>query len=140
MVRFFFWSKIISNFQLKLVCIAGVGLGAMDSLIPFATLISTAQFLSRLLPERVVSDNPNVLFVLFNGESYDYIGSQRFVYDVKKGSFPSQSQGTHEIGMDNIEMMIDIGALDDLQRITVHHAREFKDVCASGLFVQRLSC
>lgn len=100
----------------------------MDSLISYATLISTAHFLAKLLPERVASDNPNVLFVIFNGESYDFIGSQRFVYDINKGYFPLRSQSTHEIGIDNIAMMIDIGSLDDLQRISVYHAKEFKGV------------
>lgn len=106
----------------------GLGPGAMDSLIPFATLLSTAHFLSKILPERVVSNNSNVLFVLFNGESYDFIGSQRFVYDLNKGYFPSKGQATHEIGIDNIAMMIDIGSLDDLQRISVYHAKEFQKV------------
>lgn len=101
----------------------------MDSLVSYATLIATAHLLSHLLPERVVSDNPNVLFVLFNGESYDYIGSQRFLYDMKRGSFPPRSQATHSIGLENIGLMIDIGALDDLQKISVYHAKEFKEVC-----------
>lgn len=100
----------------------------MDSLISFATLISTAQFLAQLLPERIVSDNPNVLFVLFNGESYDFIGSQRFVYDVKNGYFPSKAHVTHEIGMENIAMMIDIGALDELQKFSVYRAKDFNEV------------
>lgn len=100
----------------------------MDSLIPFATLVSTAQFLAQLLPERIVSDKPNVMFVLFNGESYDFIGSQRFVYDVQNGYFPSKSQSTHEIGMDNIAMMIDIGSLDELQKFSVYRAKEFDEV------------
>ena len=30
----------------------------------------------------------NVLFALLNGESFDYIGSSRMVYDMEKGSFP----------------------------------------------------
>ncbi|XP_037030857.1 nicastrin isoform X1 [Bradysia coprophila] len=105
----------------------GIGLGAMDSLISFATLISTAQFLAQLLPERIVSDKPNVLFVLFNGESYDFIGSQRFVYDVNNGHFPSKAHGTHEIGMENIAMMIDIGSLDELQKFSVYRAKEFDE-------------
>lgn len=110
--------------------LTGVGLGAMDSLISYATLITTAHLLSELLPERLESDKPNVLFVLFNGESYDFIGSQRLVYDIHKGYFPSRSHATHPIGFDNVDIMIDIGSLDDLQKISVYHAKEFKEVCA----------
>lgn len=101
----------------------------MDSLISYVTLISTAHLLAKLLPERVESDNHNVLFVLFNGESYDYIGSQRFVYDINRGYFPSKGHATNQIGLENIALMIDIGSLDDLQRVTVYHAKEFKEVC-----------
>lgn len=109
--------------------LSGIGLGAMDSLVSFATLISTAHLLAKLLPERPESDKPNVLFVLFNGESYDFIGSQRFVYDISGGDFPSKSHATHQIGLENIDIMIDIGSLDDLQKISVYQAKEFKEVC-----------
>ncbi|KAJ6637135.1 Nicastrin [Pseudolycoriella hygida] len=104
----------------------GIGAGAMDSLIPFATIVSTAHLLAKLLPEREASNNSNVLFVLFNGESYDFIGSQRFVYDINKGYFPSKIQATNQISFENIVMMIDIGLLDDLHRFTVFHVEEFK--------------
>lgn len=31
----------------------------------------------------------NVMFILFNGEAYDYIGSSRVVYDMLNGNFPN---------------------------------------------------
>lgn len=31
----------------------------------------------------------NVMFILFNGEAYDYIGSSRVVYDMLDGNFPN---------------------------------------------------
>lgn len=103
----------------------GVGSGAMDSFVSFATLISIAQILASLLPDKVSSDDPNVLFMIFNGESYDYIGSQRFVYDISKGNFPPEYHSTDPIGLDNIQMLIDLGTLDDLNNINVHHAQDF---------------
>lgn len=36
-----------------------------------------------------ISDKTNVLFIFFNGETYDYIGSQRLLYDMEKGEFPT---------------------------------------------------
>ncbi|XP_053670125.1 nicastrin [Anopheles nili] len=96
----------------------GWGLGAMDSVVPFSVLISVAHFLAQVLP----SNDRNVLFVFFNGESYDYIGSQRFVFDLQTGAFPSRSTQTKPISMDNIELMIDIGSLDDLTDLQVYHA------------------
>ncbi|XP_052866239.1 nicastrin [Anopheles cruzii] len=96
----------------------GRGQGAMDSVLPFTVLISVAHFLAKVLP----SSARNVLFVFFNGESYDYIGSQRFVYDLQTGAFPTRLTQTKSISMDNIELMIDIGTLDDLTNLEIYQA------------------
>lgn len=107
----------------------GLGSGAMDSLVSYVTLISTAHALAHVLTtDQVQLNGRNVLFILFNGESYDYIGSQRVVYDMKNGDFPPASQGTNPINMENIELLIDIGALDDLSRVTLYHASNFDEV------------
>ncbi|KAH8346677.1 hypothetical protein KR084_008052 [Drosophila pseudotakahashii] len=100
----------------------GVGLGAMDSLMGFAVFTQLAYLLRQLLPPQSSLPDPlrNVLFVTFNGESYDYIGSQRFVYDMEKLQFPSESTGTPPITFDNIELMLDIGTLDDIANIKLH--------------------
>lgn len=96
------------------------------SLISYATLISTAHTLAKLLPKHNnSSEQLNILFVLFNGESYDYIGSQRFIYDVNKRAFPAKSTQTNPISLDNIEFMIDIGLLDDPSNILIYHNKEF---------------
>lgn len=75
-----------------------------------------------LLPSRNTLTDPkrNVLFVAFNGESYDYIGSQRFVYDMENLAFPTRSTRTTPISFDNIEFMLDIGTLDDIGNIKLH--------------------
>jgi len=31
----------------------------------------------------------NIMFILFNGEAYNYIGSSRVVYDILNGDFPN---------------------------------------------------
>lgn len=106
----------------------GLGPGAMDSLVSYVTLISTAHALARMLSDQDLSNDRNVMFILFNGESYDYIGSQRVVYDMQKGDFPPASQSTNPISMENIDLFIDIGALDDLSSITLYHASNFDEV------------
>jgi nicastrin len=96
--------------------------GAMDSLASIATLVSTAHFLRKIISnENYEKNKMNVLFVLFNGESYDYIGSQRFVYDLKKNAFPSPSSYTRPINFENIHMMIDLGAIDTFDRLSIYH-------------------
>ncbi|XP_055613286.1 nicastrin [Uranotaenia lowii] len=105
----------------------GIGAGAMDSLVPFSVLISLSHVLANVLPERINSNDPNVLFVFFNGESYDYIGSQRFVYDLQNGLFPKGGLA-NPISLENIDLMIDIGTIDDLNDLKVYHASEIKDI------------
>uniref|UniRef100_A0A2M4A852 Nicastrin n=1 Tax=Anopheles triannulatus TaxID=58253 RepID=A0A2M4A852_9DIPT len=97
-----------------------LGLGAMDSVVPFTVLVAVAHFLAKVLPHSERA--PNVVFMFFNGESYDYIGSQRFVYDLQTGAFPSRSTQTKPISLDNIELLIELGTLDDLTELQVYHA------------------
>ncbi|KAH8383225.1 hypothetical protein KR009_007484 [Drosophila setifemur] len=100
----------------------GVGLGAMDSLMGLAVFTQVADLLRQLLPPQssLPDSRRNVLFVVFNGESYDYIGSQRFVYDMEKLEFPPPSTDKPPIAFDNIEFMLDIGTLDDIANIKLH--------------------
>ncbi|XP_017856051.1 PREDICTED: nicastrin [Drosophila arizonae] len=100
----------------------GLGLGAMDSLQSLAILTQVAHMLHKLLPSANSQPNPkrNVLFLAFNGESYDYIGSQRLVYDMENLAFPSRSTRTTPISFENIEFMLDIGTLDDIGNIKLH--------------------
>ncbi|XP_037716138.1 nicastrin isoform X2 [Drosophila subpulchrella] len=100
----------------------GVGLGAMDSLMGLAVFTQVAYLLRQLLPPQSALPDSlrNVLFVTFNGESYDYIGSQRFVYDMESLHFPSESTGSPPIAFYNIEFMLDIGTLDDITNIKLH--------------------
>lgn len=105
----------------------GVGPGAMDSLLPAITLMSTAHTLSKMFKDKSESSSlKNVLFMLFNGESYDYIGSQRFVYDIEKGKFPSVSTLTQPLHLENIKLFIDLGSLDSLNATTVFQYEHFQ--------------
>lgn len=100
----------------------GVGVGAMDSLVPAVTLMSTAHTLTKILNNRD-SARYNVLFMLFNGEAYDYIGSQRFVYDIEEGAFPS----TNPIKLTDIKLFIDIGSLDSQNSTTIYQFADFAE-------------
>lgn len=103
-------------------------IGAMGNLVSYATLIGIGQFLNAVLPERQANVKYNILFVLFNGESFDYIGSQSLVYDMQNKEFPLQKTLRNLITLDNIELMIDIGTLDDFNSINVYHLNEFEHV------------
>ncbi|XP_061389629.1 nicastrin [Musca vetustissima] len=103
------------------------GVGAMDSLTGYTILVSVAHTLSRLLKDKQQLRNPklNILFMIFNGESYDYIGSQRFVYDLENLSFPKPSTHTAPITFDNIEFILDLGTFDEITNIKLHTILEF---------------
>ncbi|VVC94150.1 unnamed protein product [Leptidea sinapis] len=49
----------------------------------------------------------NVLWTLFNGESFDYIGSQRVAYDLSRGAWPAVSP----LSPADIKLHIEIGQL-----------------------------
>ncbi|CAO1428972.1 unnamed protein product [Diamesa tonsa] len=106
----------------------GVGLGAVDSLASAATLISIGHYLRKILSDTDFnSQNLNVLFVLFNGESYDYIGSQRFVFDLKnENDFPALSSYTNPINFESIVLMIDIGPLDSFNDLHFYQLNDFE--------------
>lgn len=109
--------------------------GAMDSLVPFATVLATAQFLNVVLPEKTNDTKYNVIFMFFNGESFDYIGSQRFVYDLQNKFFPDPSTKRNLITLDSIELMIDIGTLDDFSSISAYSVESFDlvSICSTIL-------
>lgn len=105
----------------------GIGVGAMGSLVSFATLVSTAHTLSKLLPPgKRPANSPNVLFALFNGETYDYIGSQRMVYDMEKGDFPFRRQLTKQIHLSNVDLLVDLGTLDNLNQPGLYSLKDAK--------------
>lgn len=95
------------------------GQGAKDSLASYATLLNVAHMLAKVLPSNSgVSDN--VMFVIFNGESYDYLGSQRFVYEMEKQNFPYLHTRTNPLALENIDFMIDLGVLDDFGNLDIY--------------------
>lgn len=138
-IKFLIKKKIFCsiNFKNFLKCSPHIGLGALDSLFGYATLLNVAHMLAKLRPQTSISSDKrlNVLFVVFNGESYDYIGSQRFVYDMENSAFPTRSTHTSPISFENIEFMLDIGTLDDISTLQLHSITEFPE---SKNFLEKL--
>jgi len=52
------------------------------------------------------SSSTDVMFAFFQGESFDYVGSQRMAYDLSKGTF---KEGGTNISLANFEHIIEIG-------------------------------
>lgn len=49
----------------------------------------------------------NILFTLFNGEAFDYIGSQRVAYDLNRGVWPDHAPLT----LDDIQLHVEVGQI-----------------------------
>lgn len=90
--------------------------GALSTATSLVTLLNTAHLMFDMtLNTRRVEQN--VLFVLFNGEAYDYIGSSRIVYDMEHGWFPFKE---HPISLDDISLFIELSQLRNNKTVTYH--------------------
>lgn len=59
-----------------------------------------------------------VLFLLLNGETYDYIGSTRVVYDMKQKMFPNP---TKYLSTKNIKLFIELSQLMSPKQLYYHY-------------------
>ncbi|EFA05049.2 nicastrin [Tribolium castaneum] len=101
--------------------------GAVSPVTGLVALLATA----KLLKEMTTNDNnyeKNVLFVIFNGETYDYIGSQRFVYELLRGKFPAKS-GDYlpEITIDDIDLFVELSQLNWTETVVAHYLNKPSD-------------
>ncbi|XP_071748654.1 LOW QUALITY PROTEIN: nicastrin [Lepeophtheirus salmonis] len=73
-------------------------ISAVSPVTGIVTMLALASMISKSsLPHRI--EGSNVIFAFMNGESFDYIGSSRMVYDMMNGNFPfhsDQSFSDHE--------------------------------------------
>ncbi|KAM5237255.1 nicastrin isoform 1-T1 [Ctenodactylus gundi] len=73
--------------------------GAESAVASFVTQLAAAEALQKA-PD-VTTLPHNVMFVFFQGETFDYIGSSRMVYDMEKGKFP--------VRLENIDSFVELG-------------------------------
>uniref|UniRef100_A0A8D1PQA8 Nicastrin n=1 Tax=Sus scrofa TaxID=9823 RepID=A0A8D1PQA8_PIG len=78
--------------------------GAESAVASFVTQLAAAEALQKA-PD-VTTLPRNVMFVFFQGETFDYIGSSRMVYDMEKGKFPVQ--------LENIDSFVELGQVEEL--------------------------
>lgn len=90
--------------------------GALSTATSLVTLLSTAHLLFNLTSSSQ-NVNQNVLFMLFNGEAYDYIGSSRVVYDMNRGTFPFTE---NPISLDDISLFIELSQLQNDKSVIYH--------------------
>ncbi|XP_074109466.1 nicastrin [Cotesia typhae] len=97
--------------------------GVNSAVTGLITLLATAYYLNLL---NATVNHTNVLFSLLNGESFDYIGSSRFVYDLKEGNF--NALGGKNLKFDKIQTVIELGQLGNDQLYLHANNHENNDV------------
>ncbi|XP_006895531.1 PREDICTED: nicastrin [Elephantulus edwardii] len=73
--------------------------GAESAVASFVTQLAAAEALQKA-PD-VTTLPKNVMFIFFQGETFDYIGSSRMVYDMENGKFP--------VKLENIDSFVELG-------------------------------
>uniref|UniRef100_A0AAX7SSL8 Nicastrin n=1 Tax=Astatotilapia calliptera TaxID=8154 RepID=A0AAX7SSL8_ASTCA len=73
--------------------------GAESAASGFVTLLAAAHALRNATQE--AQPNRNILYAFFQGETFDYIGSSRLVYDMENKQFP--------LDLDNVHSVVEIG-------------------------------
>ncbi|MEJ1270371.1 nicastrin [Cricetulus griseus] len=78
--------------------------GAESAVASYVTQLAAAEALHKA--SDVATLPRNVMFVFFQGETFDYIGSSRMVYDMENGKFP--------VRLENIDSFVELGQVEDL--------------------------
>jgi len=100
------------------------------------TLLAAVQILNQNEKFKV-QEGKNVMFTFFNGESFDYIGSSRMMYDMQNNKFPEEISSSDEpkkqwplIDIESISAHIELGQLfntDKSNEIFAHIDSQFDD-------------
>ncbi|CAG9854280.1 unnamed protein product [Phyllotreta striolata] len=108
--------------------------GASSPATGIVTLLTLAKYLNdTIMMDDVRNAKKNVLFFLFNGETYDYIGSQRMVYDMIRGNFPLENADNLDvlpvIKPADVQLLIEISQLGNAKgKFYVHHLKENENI------------
>lgn len=65
------------------------------------------------------------MFVLFNGESYDYIGSSKMVYDMQNGEFPNNIINFNQ---DHVGLFVELSQIHYDKEVAFHYSVKY-NVC-----------
>lgn len=89
--------------------------GASSPAASMAILLSVAETLKRRRDE-ILSAGYNVLFLALTGESFDYIGSQKLVYDMQRDFFPNKTSNSARMNLADVHLIIELSQFVQLGR------------------------
>lgn len=67
----------------------------------------------------------NVMFMLFNGEAYDYIGSSRMVYDMLNNNFPND---IIKFNLSHVGLFVELSQIHYDKEVVFHRSVKY-NVC-----------
>lgn len=124
--------------------------GATNPITGIVALLSTAQILKQMFQKKndkysicficsfffvmvmFLFLGKNVLFVFFSGESYDYMGSQRLLYDMENGEFPISADEASDviphIRPENTSLFVEFSQLSHSDGIYAHILQNTSEV------------
>ncbi|XP_049941555.1 nicastrin isoform X2 [Schistocerca serialis cubense] len=102
--------------------------GATSPVTGIVALLATAHALSQVFPQDDTQQSSTVLFTLLHGESHDYIGSQRLLWDMLHGQFPHPPNAgiddpVHLLYPNHLKLFVELSQLSNRQQhLTFHPA------------------
>lgn len=85
----------------------GVQPGTSSPVAGLTTLLAVAEALSQN-KEDILAAGYNVLFLALTGEAFDYIGSQKLVYDMQQGFFPNSSHNATRVFLSDMDLIVEL--------------------------------
>lgn len=93
--------------------------GASNPVTALTALLAIARILNEY-KEDIAENGFNVLFMAVTGESFEYIGSQRIVYDMEHGHFPNKTMNSMRMGLKDISLIIELSQFAKPGTVYVH--------------------
>ncbi|CAK8685314.1 unnamed protein product [Clavelina lepadiformis] len=86
-----------------------------DMATGFITLLGVANALGQLTKTQKLELSKNIMFILFDGEAFDHMGSTRMMYDMKNGDFPvnrdSEKTQPPPVNLTHVSHIFELGQL-----------------------------
>ncbi|VVC32764.1 Hypothetical protein CINCED_3A001406 [Cinara cedri] len=93
--------------------------GVLSAATSIVTLMATANLVSEMINYNDTRNyTNNIMFILFNGEAYDYIGSSRIVYDMLQGDFPNN---IIKFNKDHVGLYVELSQIHYEKEVIFHN-------------------
>jgi nicastrin len=117
--------------------------GANNELAGIATLMAVLETIGNLKREGELNGTRHpIIYSFFHGESWDYIGSSRMIYDMERDKFPEDfdPKFSHDSITEYLELT-NLGLFDTERPVTFYHNKTVRTNCFSGCcFCILLTC